>query len=224
MELSEKTLDVLKNFATINPNLVINPGNVLKTVAEAKNVMATTTVDVEFPQQVGIYDLNEFLSVLNLVDGPRLKFEDNYVFIGDSTGRSRVKYFFSDPEMLTTTEKNIEMPEADVKFTLSNSVVSKLKKAASVLSHSEICVSVVDNVLNIAVADAKNSTSNVFSIDVDGEYKSDNFKVYILTDNLKLIPGDYEVELSSRNISRFKKVEDSVEYFIALEKHSTFGG
>jgi hypothetical protein len=224
MELSEKTLDVLKNFAAINPNLVIKPGNVLKTVAEAKNVMAAATVDVEFPQQVGIYDLNEFLSVLNLVDGPRLKFEDNYVFIGDSTGRSRVKYFFSDPEMLTTTEKNIEMPEADVKFTLSNSVVSKLKKAASVLSHSEICVSVVDGVLNIAVSDAKNSTSNVFSIDVDGDYKSDNFKVYILTDNLKLIPGDYEVELSSRNISRFKKVEDSVEYFIALEKHSTFGG
>jgi len=224
MELSEKTLDVLKNFAAINPNLVIKPGNVVKTVAEAKNVMAAATVDVEFPQQVGIYDLNEFLSVLNLVDGPRLKFEDNYVFIGDSTGRSRVKYFFSDPEMLTTTEKNIEMPEADVKFTLSNSVVSKLKKAASVLSHSEICVSVVDGVLNIAVSDAKNSTSNVFSIDVDGDYKSDNFKVYILTDNLKLIPGDYEVELSSRNISRFKKVEDSVEYFIALEKHSTFGG
>jgi len=224
MELSEKTLDVLKNFAAINPNLVIKPGNVVKTVAEAKNVMAAATVDVEFPQQVGIYDLNEFLSVLNLVDGPRLKFEDNYVFIGDSTGRSRVKYFFSDPEMLTTTEKNIEMPEADVKFTLSNSVVSKLKKAASVLSHSEICVSVVDGVLNIAVSDAKNSTSNVFSIDVDGDYKSDNFKVYILTDNLKLIPGDYEVELSSRNISRFKKVEDSVEYFIAPEKHSTFGG
>ena len=224
MELSEKTLDVLKNFATINPNLVIKPGNVLKTVAEAKNVMGSATVDVEFPQQVGIYDLNEFLSVLNLVDGPRLKFEDNYVFVGDSAGRSRVKYFFSDPEMLTSTEKNIEMPEADVKFTLQNSVVNKLKKAASVLSHSEICVSVVDGVLNIAVADAKNSTSNVFSIDVDGEYKSDNFKVYILTDNLKLIPGDYEVELSSRNISRFKKVEDSVEYFIALEKHSTFGG
>jgi len=224
MELSEKTLDVLKNFAAINPNLVIKPGNVVKTVAEAKNVMAAATVDVEFPRQIGIYDLNEFLSVLNLVDGPRLKFEDNYVFVGDSTGRSRVKYFFSDPEMLTTTEKNIEMPEADVKFTLSNSVVSKLKKAASVLSHSEICVSVVDGVLNIAVSDAKNSTSNVFSIDVDGDYKSDNFKVYILIDNLKLIPGDYEVELSSRNISRFKKVEDSVEYFIALEKHSTFGG
>jgi hypothetical protein len=126
--------------------------------------------------------------------------------------------------MLTTTEKDIQMPEAEVKFTLQNGVLNKIKKASSVLSHSEICVSVVDNVLNIAVSDSKNSTSNVYSIDVDGTWTTDNFKVYILTDNLKLIPGDYEVQLSSKNISRFKKVEDNVEYFIALEKHSTFGG
>lgn len=224
MELTEKTLEVFKNFATVNPNLVVKPGNVVKSITEAKNVMASAIVDVDFTQAFGIYDLNEFLSVLNLVDGPRLKFEENSVLVGDSSGRSRVRYYFADPEMLTTTEKDIQMPEAEVKFTLQNGVLNKIKKASSVLSHSEICVSVVDNVLNIAVSDSKNSTSNVYSIDVDGTWTTDNFKVYILTDNLKLIPGDYEVQLSSKNISRFKKVEDNVEYFIALEKHSTFGG
>ena len=213
MELTEKTLSVLKNYATINPNIVVQPGKIVRTIATAKNVMSTATVDNEFTQAFGIYDLNEFLSVVSLVDSPRL--EDTHVLIGDSSGRSRVKYYFSDTELLTTITKEVTMPEAEVKFRLDNNTLGKVLKAANALGHSEICVSVVDSVLNISVVDVKNTTSNLYSIDIDGEYTSDKFKFYILKDNLKLLPGNYTVEMYN--------AESSVEYFVALEKHSTFG-
>jgi hypothetical protein len=118
MELSENTLQVLKNFSTINQNVLIRQGNTIKTISEARNVLATAVVDVEFPQDVGIYDLNEFIGVLGLVDTPRLKFQEESVTIGDSSGRSKVKYFFSPEETLTFPQKDINMPAADVKFTL----------------------------------------------------------------------------------------------------------
>lgn len=224
MELTEKTLSVLKNYATINPNIVVSPGSELRTIASAKNVMGNATVDNEFTQAFGIYDLNEFLAVLDLVEGPRLKFNEDHVLVGDSTGRSRVKYYFTDPELLTTITKDITMPEAEVKFKLDKTTLNKVVKAANTLGHSEICISVVDSTLNISVVDPKNSTSNLFSIDIDGDYSSENFKFFILKDNLKLLPGDYNVEISSKLISRFSNSDNNLEYFIALEKHSTFGG
>jgi len=224
MELSKETLDVLRNYSTINPSIVINSGNVVKTMAEARNILSSATIAEEFPQTFGIYDLNEFLSVLNLVDGPRLKFEEKYVLIGDSTGRSKIKYYFSDPEMLTSPTKDISMPEPEVKFTLDQSTLNKVTKAASVLGHSEVCISVVDNTLNLSVVNPDNATSNAFSIDVDGTYKNSEFKCYILKDNLKVIPGDYEVELSSKLISKFANKERDINYYIACEKRSTFGG
>ena len=224
MELSKETLDVLRNYSTINPSIVINSGNVVKTMAEARNILSSATIAEEFPQTFGIYDLNEFLSVLNLVDGPRLKFEEKYVLVGDSTGRSKIKYYFSDPEMLTSPTKEISMPEPEVKFTLDQSTLNKVTKAASVLGHSEVCISVVDNTLNLSVVNPDNATSNAFSIDVDGTYKNSEFKCYILKDNLKVIPGDYEVELSSKLISKFANKERDINYYIACEKRSTFGG
>src|SRR5210317_1688353 len=118
MELSDNTLQVLKNFSTINQNVMIRAGNTIKTISEARNVLATAVVDVEFPQEFGIYDLNEFIGVLGLVDTPRLKFNEESVTVGDSSGRSKVKYFFSPEETLTTPQKDINMPECEVKFVL----------------------------------------------------------------------------------------------------------
>ncbi len=116
MELSEKTLTVLRNYATINPNVVINEGDEIKTISEAKNVLSSAKLDVQFPKTFGIYDLSEFLSVLSLVNSPRLTFEDNYVLVGDSSGRTRIKYFYSDIDILTVPSKDIVMPECEVFF------------------------------------------------------------------------------------------------------------
>lgn len=224
MELSDRSLQVLKNFSGINQNIIIRSGNTLRTVAEARNVLATATVDESFPQDFGIYDLNEFIGVLGLVDTPRLKFEDDYVLVGDSTGRSKVKYFFSSEETLTAPSKDVTMPDPEVSFVLTNDTLNKLKRAASTLGHDQVSITNKDGILGLSVVDSENSTSNTFSIDIDGEFKSDRqFNVIINISNLKILPGDYDVQLSSKLITQFKNREVNVTYWIALEKSSTFG-
>lgn len=223
MELNDGTLQVLKNFSSINSNILIQQGKTLKTISEARNVLARADINEDFPKSFGIYDLNEFISVLGLVDTPRLKFEDDFVLIGDSTGRSKVKYFFSAEETLTTPQKDIVMPDTDVKFVLTNDTMNKLKRAAAALGHNEVSISGKDGVLSLSVIDSQNSTSNTFSIDIDGEFNSEaSFKFVLNISNLKILPGDYDVEISSKLISQFKHKEINVQYWIALEKTSTY--
>lgn len=223
MELNETTLEVLKNFASINPNLVVREGNEISTITEAKNVLASATIDTSFPKEFGVYNLSEFLSVLNLVDKPSLKFDDNFVIISDSSGRSKVKYFFSDIDMLTAPSKTITMPEADVSLTLDSSTLSKLKRAASALDNSKISISPKDGTLELSVVDPANATSNTYSIVIDGEYTESNFTFVFDINNLKIIDGDYEVKISKKLISSFVNKNMGVQYWIALEKSSTFG-
>jgi hypothetical protein len=222
MELSENTLSILKNFSTINQNVMIRSGNTIKTISEARNVLATAVTDVEFPTDFGIYDLNEFIGVLGLVDTPRLKFEDEYVTIGDSTGRSKVKYFFSSEETLTTPSKDINMPEANVKFVLDSDTLNKLKRAASALGHDEVSISGKDGVLSLSVVESQNSTSNKFSIDIDGDFGDATFNFILSITNLKILPGDYDVSISNKLISNFSHKELNVNYWIALEKTSSY--
>ena len=224
MELSENTLNVLRNFSGINQNILIKSGTNLKTISEARNVVATADVTEEFPKDFGIYDLNEFIGVMGLVDTPSLKFEDDFVIVSDSSGRSKVKYFYAAEETLTSPTKDVTMPEADVKFTLDNDTLNKLKKAASTLGHSEVSIKAKDGVLSLSVVENQNATSNAFSIDIDGEFKQDAvFNFIISISNLKILPGDYEVEISSKLITQFKNKEIPLKYWIALEKTSTYG-
>ena len=223
MELNDKTLAVLKNYATINPNVVINEGNVLKTISEAKNVLSSAELDDTFPKTFGIYDLNEFLNVLSLVDSPNLKFEDNCVLVSDGSGRTRIKYFYSDIDMLTVPSKDIIMPEAEVSFSFDRETLSRVKRAASVLGHTELSVSVINNVLSLSVVDQNDKTSNVFSIDVDGTYKNENFNYVFNISNLKMIDDDYRVDISSKLISHFVNEQSGIQYWVALEKTSTYG-
>ena len=221
------TLDVLKNYASINSNIVINEGNVLKTVSEAKNVLSSSKIDMEFPKTIGFYDLNEFLSTLNLIDLPTIKFDDNYAMISDSTGRSRIKYHYSNPEMLTSPAKDIIMPDAEVTFVLDQDTLQRLKRASSVLGHSEFSVTTKDNVIVLNVIDNTDKTSNAFSIDVDGTFVQPNFNFVFNIANLKLIDADYNVAISSKLISHFtllnKTNEFDIQYWVALEKTSTYG-
>jgi hypothetical protein len=224
MELSDGTLQVLKNFSGINQNILINQGQSLKTISEARNVLARANITEEFTKKFGIYDLNEFIGVLSLVDTPRLKFDDEHVTVGDSTGRSKVKYFFSSEDTLTTPQKDITMPEADLKFVLDNDTLNKLKRAASTLGHSELSISGKDGILSLSVVDSQNYTSNSYSIDIDGDFKEDAVFNFILNiGNLKILPGVYDVEISSKLITQFKNKDIDVTYWIALEKTSKFG-
>jgi len=223
MQLTETTLSVLKNYATINSNIVIDKGSKLNTISEAKNVMASVTIKEEFPKKFGIYDLNEFLGVLGLVDEPNLDFTDEYVTVSDSSGRSKVKYFFSSPEILTQPTKTVTMPPADITFDLDTDTLMRVKRAATALGHNEISISGLDGVITINVVDNKNSTSNVYSIDIAGEFEMKEFKFVLNISNLKIMPGDYEVKISSKLISEFTNKETDAQYWIALEKTSSTG-
>jgi len=224
MELSDATLSVMKNFSGINQNILIRSGNQIKTISEARNVLASAQVTESFPNDMGIYDLNEFIGVLGLVDTPNLQFEDEYVRVSDSSGRSRVKYFFSSEDTLTVPQKDIKMPDPEVTFTLDNDTLNKIKKAASALGHEEVSISSQDGVLNLSVVDTQNATSNAFSIDVDGDYpEGATFNFVLSISNLRIIPGDYEVKISSKLISEFANKSMPVKYWIALEKSSTYG-
>ena len=223
MQLSDTTLAVLKNFASIQPNVVLNEGNVVKTIAEAKNVMAVAKLDQSFDKQVGIYNLDEFLSVLGLVDSPDLNFHDDFVTVQSGAGRSQVKYFYSDPSILTSPAKDIPMPESEVKFTLDETTFKKVLRAAGALGHEKMTITATDGGVLLTVVDNTDATSNAFEIVVPGTFESENFTFVMNIANLKLISGDYDVEVSSRLISKFTNKGADVEYFIALEKSSTYG-
>ena len=224
MELSENTLNVLRNFSGINQNMLIKTGTNIKTISEARNVVATADVTEEFPKDFGIYDLNEFIGVTGLVNNPNLHFNDDFVTVTDESGRSSVKYFYSAEETLTTPTKDVSMPEPDVKFTLDNDTLNKLKKAAATLGHKELLIKANSGVLSLSIVENQNATSNAFSIDIDGEFKEDAvFNFIIDISNLKILPGDYDVEISSKLITQFSHKELSVKYWIALEKTSTYG-
>jgi len=224
MELSNFTMQVLKNFATINSNIVIKEGSTIMTVSEAKNVLASATVEERFSQEFGIYDLSEFLNVLGLVDEPRVRFEEKSMLIGDRTGRVQIRYFYSNTEMLTSPSKPIAMPVTDVSFTLDTNTLSNLKRAASALGHSEVSItSNGSGVVTLTVLDNDNPTSNSYSIDVDGQFTEDKFNFILNIGNLKLIPGDYKVNISSKLISEFVNLENDLKYWLALEKTSTYG-
>jgi len=224
MIISNDTLNVLKNFATINPNLVFKPGQELKTIAESKTIMASAKIVEDFPQEFGVYDLNEFLSVYSLIDNPTVEFEDKAMVISSgNVNQQKIKYFFSSPEILTTPQKDIAMPEPEVGFTLEEDTLNQIRKAAAVLGHNELSIKGNNGVLTASVADTRDATSNVYSIEIDKDNSCKNeFEFVVNIPNLKLLPGDYFVSISSKLISNWTNNNYPVEYFIALEKESKY--
>lgn len=224
MQLTEKTLSILKNYASIQPNLVVEEGNQIKTMAEARNVMSSAELDQEFPVSFGIYDLSEFLGVLSLVDSPDVSFSDQYLTVQDSSGTAKVRFWYSSPDMLTHPKKDLQMPPAEVTFKLSQNTLDRIRRASSTLGHDKMVIEPNDGSILISVTDTTDSTCNSFKIEVPGSYESDEFQFVMGIPNIKVIPGDYDVSVSSKLISKFEGTSGDIRYFIALEKSSTYGG
>jgi hypothetical protein len=222
MKISKETLDVLKNFSAINPNLVIEQGNKLSTIAEAKNIMASCEVAETFDKDIGIYDLNEFLSALSLIEDPEFVFGDQSVSI--KSDLTSLTYRYADRSILTSPEKGVNMPEADVNVQLSAEVINHIRRAGAALNHPivSITTNANDSKLYLQVKDPSSSSSNIFQHEIDSNYDANAaFDFQFLISNLKLISGDYEVSVSSKLISHWKCINNSsVEYWIALEKTS----
>ena len=222
MKLSDKTLSVLKNFSSINQSILFKKGNKLRTISVMKNILAEATVSEEFSKDFGIYDLSQFLNVnTTLFNSPELDFgNDGYVVIRE--GRSKQRFFFADPNVIVTPpDKQITLPSEDVSFELSTDQLDRLLKAAAISQLPDLSAVGENGVVKLVVRDKKNDTSNDFAIvvgETDTEF-SFNFKV----ENIKVLPGTYDVVVSQKLLSKFTNKNIDVTYFIALEPDSTFG-
>jgi len=221
MKLSDNTLTILKNFAGINNSILVKEGNKLRTISVAKNILAEADINEEFPRDFAIYDLNQFLNGLSLHSDPDLDFkEESYLSIRE--GKRRVKYFFADPNVIIAPpEKEINLPSQDVCFQLDSTSLEKLVKAAAVYQLPDLSAVGEAGVIKLVVRDKKNDTSNEYAIvvgETDQEFTF-NFKV----ENIKIIPGAYDVVVSSKLLSQFTNTRYNLTYYIALEPDSTFG-
>lgn len=221
MKLSDKTLNLLKNFSNINQSILFKQGSKLRTISVMKNILAEADITEEIPKDFGIYDLNQFLNGLDLHKDPSLDFaHDSYVVIRE--GKSRSNYFFADPNVIITPpDKELILPSEDVSFSITSDQLTRLIKAANIFQLPDLSVIGETGVVKIVVRDKKNDTSNDFQVIV-GETDLTfcfNFKV----ENIKIIPGSYQVSISSKLLSRFDCKDYDLKYYIALEPDSTFG-
>lgn len=218
MKISAETIAILKNFASINQNILIKAGSVLTTRTVAKNIFATATVDTVFPQDFGIYNLQQLLGVLSLFSDPDITPSDKMLTI--SQGKNKVQYMFAAPEVLDYPEKAINMPATDAEFELTEENLKSLLKAGAVLSSTDLKISGDGSVITCTVLDPKNVSANTFSVEVGTTDRS--FDVYIKLENLKMLTGKYNVALSEKKIAHFANASVEYSLFIANEKNSTW--
>ena len=221
MKLNQHTIDTLKNFAGINTNILIKEGDELSTISTMRNIFAKAKVSDSFTNQFGIYDLNEFLSAVSGFSKPELVLKDKYLTISSEGSRSKVKYYYSDPSVIVSPQKEVNMPEADVTFSLSESNYKELLKMAAILKSPDLAlIGTKGGDIILKVCDKKNDTSNSFDI-VVGQGATADYTFYFKVENMKMLDGDYDVSVSSKSISHFKNKKLPIEYWIALEPDST---
>ena len=221
MKISSQTLQVLKNFASINPNLLVKPGSVLSTISTNKNIFAKATVTEQFPVSFAIYDMQQFLGVISIFDDPDFTFVFNSVIVS-SEGRS-VEYVYANQEMVVAPSdgvaEKIAVKDPEITFDLTAQGLNEVIKATAILQLDKINVVSKDGVVSVVVADPKNPSSNKFSLKVNGTSTAD-LAMAFAAENLKLIAGDYKVNISSNGVSSFKNDKLNLEYFVAADVKS----
>jgi len=223
MKFSPKTIDLLKNFSSINPGIYFTKGSTLRTMSPQKNILCEAVVEDEFPQDFGINDLNNFLSVLSLNKDPEIEFSDNTVIIKFLNGRSKIDYRFTEKSMIVVPpEKNITLPSIDVKFNLTEEDLAWIQKTASVLRSPNIAVSSNGKTVSIVSFDVSDNSAATNSVDI-GVNSEKTYKLIFKTENLKVVPGAYSVEISSKGVSHFTNSKANIQYWIATETGSTYG-
>ena len=219
MNISNETLDILRNFSSINSGLTVKEGNELKTVSAMKNIYAKAIVSENFDKEHSIYDLSEYLGAISLFDTPTFEFNVEKVIV--SEGDNSVTYYYADPQMVISPQKDIIMPDPEITFDLDKGVLDSLLKASAVLSLPDMLLSSDGTTVTLTVKDKKNATSNIFS-KIVAQGNGSTYEMFLRMENIKLIPGDYTVFVSSKGVAHFTNRKQSVEYFIALEPDSNY--
>lgn len=217
MKLSSQTINVLKNYASINQGIVFKKGNVISTMSAQKNILSEATIPDEIPQTFGVYDLNEFLSIISLNKDPDIEFDEKNAIIKSLNGRSKTKYRFTEASMIVTPpEKKITLPSVDASFTLTEEDFAWIQKTSAVLGSPHIAVVSDGTEVNLVAFDATNDSAHNSSIKIEAQTTS-SYKMIFKAENLKMIPGSYVVEISSKGIASFKNTKENIQYWIATE-------
>ena len=221
MKLSEKTINLLENFSSINQSILVKKGSKLRTISVMKNILAEADVDENFERDFGIYDLPQFLNGVNLMRDPDLDLRNETYMIIREGKSTKVKFAFADPEVIITPpEKPLELPSSDVKFQLDSNHLQKLLKASAIYQLPDLSAIGDGKEITLVVSDRKNDNSNEYTLVVG---KTDNEFVFnFKMENIKLIPGSYDVQISKKNLAKFTNSNYNLDYFIALEPDSSY--
>ena len=219
--MSKQTLDLLKNFASINSNILVKPGDTIKTISPVKNIMAVATVPENFDTEFGIWDLNKFLGTVSLFDTPSFEFGERSVTISGSGGSS-VNYYYSEPRLLTVPTKDIVMPEPVVSFNLTQDALNEINRASSVMQLPDLVVRSEGTTIVMVALDRQDDTTNSYSVELGEMSVESDFEFVFRVDNLKLLPGDYRVDVTDKVVSQFTHTQLDLKYWIALESDSRY--
>lgn len=226
MKISNETLNILKNFSSINKGIVLRKNEPLATVSEQENIYAVAEIQESFPCDIGIYDLSEFLGTLGLFQSPVLDFgqdsQSNYVIVKEENGKSTVKYRFDEISLITSPTEKYEIPSVEVEFTLSQMDIQKIQKACAIMSLEDIVIVSDGDSVSVVARDPKNKLSNFYELDVSIGSNGHKFEFIIKADNLKLIQGEYNVKASKEGSVLFTNEKANLSYLIALEEASTY--
>lgn len=219
MKFEQKSVQVLKNFASINNSIMFRKGTKLSTISPTKTIMAVATIDEEVPGNFAIYDLSRFLGIVSLFEEPVLTLNEKYMEITD--GSEKFNYSFTDPSLIVVPpEKAISLNDPEINFHLTQTQLQKVMRALNVAALPEIAITGKDGKILLQAVDVKGSTNDVYSVEV-GETNAD-FRMILRAENIKLLPGDYDVSISSKGLSYFRG--ENVEYWIAVESTSQYNG
>jgi hypothetical protein len=224
MKLSTETLSVLKNFGAINQGIFFKQGKTLKTVSSHKNILAEVSIKEDIPADFGVYDLNNFLSVVSLhKDDPTFEFDEKHVVIVGNKGRSKIKYRFCEPTMIVTPpEKALTMPDPEISFELKLEDFDWIMRAAGVLASPQIAIDSDGKSINIITLDLQNDSAHTDSLEI-GQGNGNKYRMIFKTENIsKILPGTYDVAISSKGISHFKNKNIPLQYWITTEQGSKF--
>ena len=217
---SKNTLTILKNFSNLNSNLLVTPGNVIKTITPSKNGMAIATVEEKFDVQFGIWDLNKFLGVVSLFNNPTFTFGDKSVRIKNG-GDSVVNYYYSEPRLLTYPTKDVNMPSIDITITLTEKNFNELQKAASVMQLPDLSFKSDDDEIVAMVSDLSDPTSNSYKVVVGSGDELPEFLFNFKMENIKILPGDYKINFAKNVVGEFIHQTIPVKYWYAMEANTS---
>ena len=214
MKFSNETMSVLKNFSSINPSIVFKAGSTIRTISPQKTVMAAATIDETVEQQAGVYDLSRFLATLSLFENPEVVFgTDRFTIKG---GKSELKYTYTSESLIVSPpDKDIVVPDPEATINVSWQAIDSVIRATGVLQLPEVAFSSDGSTITLSAVDSKTSTADSYDVIIAEGVETPPFNMIIKTDNLKLVPTDYEVTLSSKGMAHFKS--DKVQYWIAIE-------